>query len=1197
VAADRLRAAPTGRAMSAGWDRIRLSRFGTHLFAAVATLAMVAPVGVYLLHASTEHKAEHITQAVLQAATHARLLEGLIERAVTAPRLLGAVSASPEESGRRQAASDLFRLGGAIDAFELVADDGGRLRFERGVELAGARLAGIPALRPADAPALTVQDGVLILTQTLETIDAAHRRWGQSRAYIGLAQLIAEARLADLPREGFGVRLQHSIDAQTPGRELHLGGAWTPENSATQLIEIPGSGHLRLDVSPVATRFAAIPAVSAAVLLLTAALCWALVLRLLRRPLELQREVARHTQLLRQEKDALEQEIARRTELDRQLAEHAAFLEQLLRAMPGPVFTKDARGRYVEVNPAFERFFGQPREALLGKTVFEVAPFELATTYQRADAELMAQGGTQCYESSVRRADGALRDVIFHKAVLHNADGATTGIVGIVLDITERKAAEQRLARLNRMLAALSETNRTISRVHDVDTLFERVGAVVRERGGFPFAWLYVATPQGPRIIAGTAAGEFARRVTEAMVRPGGACPPGTRRFGHIAECCGETLACELAERGLATLAHLPLWCEGLCVGGIELLAPAAEPFGAEQQQLLEELAANVSFALDALAQERRRRQAEDKLQLAARVFENSAEGILVTDAENRIVMVNKSFTQVTGYEPDEVIGCNPRILSSGTQGAEFYRGLWQALKTRGEWHGEIENRRKNGEFYPEWLTISAVRSEAGELTHHVAVFSDLTARKQIEERLNFLAHYDALTSLPNRILFTDRLQQALAKARSDGQRVAVAFLDLDRFQLINETIGPAVGDRLLQEISGRLAGALREGDSVSRMGGDEFALIFTGLAGTDEAAARITRIQHLLRAPVRVLEHELHCSASIGVAVFPDDAESVDTLVKNADSAMYKAMEDGGNTFRFFRQDLNQRTAERMKLEGKLHYALERGELMVYFQPLVSAISGRIVGAEALLRWQRADLGGFVSPVDFVPLLEETGLIGPVGEWVLRTACEENQRWRNLTGESLFVAVNLSAVQLADVDLAAKFERTLRELAFDPCFLEIELTESSVMRDADVGIRTLRQLKALGLRLSLDDFGTGYSSLSYLKRLPLDTLKVDRSFVHDTPQDTEATFLTRAIIAMGHSLRLEIVAEGVETAAQVALLRAMDCDILQGYHFSPAVPAEQFRELLRSASPYALPPADEDAVRAGCGEAGAPLAALGTAP
>jgi len=901
VAADRLRAAPTGRAMSAGWDRIRLSRFGTHLFAAVATLAMVAPVGVYLLHASTEHKAEHITQAVLQAATHARLLEGLIERAVTAPRLLGAVSASPEESGRRQAASDLFRLGGAIDAFELVADDGGRLRFERGVELAGARLAGIPALRPADAPALTVQDGVLILTQTLETIDAAHRRWGQSRAYIGLAQLIAEARLADLPREGFGVRLQHSIDAQTPGRELHLGGAWTPENSATQLIEIPGSGHLRLDVSPVATRFAAIPAVSAAVLLLTAALCWALVLRLLRRPLELQREVARHTQLLRQEKDALEQEIGRRTELDRQLAEHAAFLEQLLRAMPGPVFTKDARGRYVEVNPAFERFFGQPREALLGKTVFEVAPFELATTYQRADAELMAQGGTQCYESSVRRADGALRDVIFHKAVLHNADGATTGIVGIVLDITERKAAEQRLARLNRMLAALSETNRTISRVHDVDTLFERVGAVVRERGGFPFAWLYVATSQGPRIIAGTAAGEFARRVTEAMVRPGGACPPGTRRFGHIAECCGETLACELAERGLATLAHLPLWCEGLCVGGIELLAPAAEPFGAEQQQLLEELAANVSFALDALAQERRRRQAEDKLQLAARVFENSAEGILVTDAENRIVMVNKSFTQVTGYEPDEVIGCNPRILSSGTQGAEFYRGLWQALKTRGEWHGEIENRRKNGEFYPEWLTISAVRSEAGELTHHVAVFSDLTARKQIEERLNFLAHYDALTSLPNRILFTDRLKHALAMARRARNQVAVMFLDLDGFKAINDSLGHTTGDKLLRLVAERLTDCLRESDTVARFGGDEFTIVLPAIDDEESVAKIARKITEEVARPYLINSHRASVTTSIGISLYPADGQQAHTLIQKADKAMYHAKRHGKNHHEFY--------------------------------------------------------------------------------------------------------------------------------------------------------------------------------------------------------------------------------------------------------------------------------------------------------
>jgi len=1180
--------------MSAWWERLRLSRCGPQAFAAAATLAMVAPVGVYYAYVNREHNADHAGAAVLQAATHAQFLAGLIEHAATAPRLLAAVSVVQDEAARRQAAADLLRLGGPVHAFELAADDGGRLRFERGVELAGERLAALPGLRPDGAPALAVRGDVLIVTQPLQGVGAAAARWGESRAYIEVEQLVADARLADLPREGFGVRLTHTDDGGTPGRTLHLGGAWTLERSATHLIPVPGNGHLRLDVSPGTTRFAAIPAVSAAVLLLMATLCWLLVLRLLRRPLELQREVTRHTLLLQQEKQALEQEIARRTELDRQLAEHAAFLEQLLRAMPGPVFTKDVDGRYVEVNPAFEAFFGQSREALLGKTVFDIAPLELATIHHTADGELMAHGGTQIYESRVRRADGALREVIFHKAVLHNAQGETTGIVGIVLDISERQAAEQRLARLNRLLIALSETNQAIARVHDADSLLERAGQALRERGGFAHAWLHVTTPQGPRVIAGEDAADIAQRVTEALVRPGRCCPPEARVFCKTGDCCDTDLARELAAQGLTAVVHLPLWSEGVCAGGIELLAAGSDPFSAEERQLLEELAANVSFALDALAQERRRRQAEDKLQLAARVFENSAEGILVTDADNRIVMVNKAFTQVTGYEAAEVIGCNPRILSSGTQGPEFYRGMWHALKARGEWHGEIENRRKNGEFYPEWLTISEVRSEAGALTHHVAVFSDLTARKQIEERLNFLAHYDALTSLPNRILFTDRLQQALAKARSDGQRVAVAFLDLDRFQLVNETIGPAVGDRLLQEISGRLIGALREGDSVSRMGGDEFALIFTGLACADDAAARITRIQQLLRQPVHVLEHELHCTASIGVAVFPDDADAADTLAKNADSAMYKAMEDGGNTFRFFRQDQNQRTAERMKLEGKLHYALERGELMVWFQPLVSATSGRIVGAEALLRWQRADLGGFVSPVDFVPLLEETGLIGPVGEWVLRTACEENQRWRNLTGEALFVAVNLSAVQLADADLAGKVERMLRELAFDPRYLEIELTESSVMRDAEAGIRVLRQLKSLGLRLSLDDFGTGYSSLSYLKRLPLDTLKIDRSFVRDTPEDTEATFLTRAIVAMGHSLRMDIVAEGVETTAQIGLLRAIDCDILQGYHFSPAVPAETFRELLRSASPYALPPAEE-AAAGGC-EGAARLAALGAA-
>ncbi|HEX5803305.1 MAG TPA: EAL domain-containing protein, partial [Azospira sp.] len=867
------------------------------------------------------------------------------------------------------------------------------------------------------------------------------------------------------------------------------------------------------------------------------------------------------------------EDVTERERLDSRLREHLNFLEQLLDAIPAPLFFKDAGGRYLGANTAFERYLGKTRSEIVGRTVFDLSPGSLAYAYHKADCELLAAGGNQIYESRVRGADGEERDVMFHKAVFHETSGEAGGIVGMFLDISERKLAELRITQLNRFLSVLSRTNQAIVRIHERQALLREVSRLMKAEGGFPVAWVYLRDGDGCQVInADEHTTGYAERMTRALLAQE-TCSAEQRLCCNTLNCCDEELAAELSRQGLFTFLHMPLSVHGEFVGGIAILGADRKSLNDEEREMLGELADNLSFAIEALTEEDLRKVAEGKLQLAARVFENSTEGLIVTDAWNHILMVNRAFTQVTGYEPDEVIGRSPSLLSSGRQSATFYKQLWQALSERGEWRGEIENRRKSGEIYPEWLNISAVKNEVGVVTNYVAVFSDLTARKEIEARVNFLAHYDALTSLPNRVLFTNRLEQFMAQARAGERKLAVMLLDIDRFKLVNDSLGHAAGDRLLLEVSTRLLDCVPKGSDVSRLGGDEFAVILAGIDSPAQAAACASTIQHALRHLIRIDENEIHLSVSIGISVFPDDADSVESLAANADTARYAASETGGNGYRFFEPEMNQRSAERMRLETGLHHALERGELDVYFQPLVAARSGQIIGAEALLRWHRPDSDTYISPAVFVPLLEETGLIVPVGEWVMRRACEQNKRWREATGRDLFVAVNLSAVQLADDALVGKIDAILRELDFDPRHLEIELTESAVMRDAQRGVRAMQEMKDLGVSLSIDDFGTGYSSLSYLKQLPLDTLKIDRSFVIDAPHEAEAVSIIRAIVALGHSLQLEIIAEGVEHPAQVNFLREARVDILQGFYFSQPLPADAFLDLVRDTPEIAVTP------------------------
>ncbi len=557
----------------------------------------------------------------------------------------------------------------------------------------------------------------------------------------------------------------------------------------------------------------------------------------------------------------------------------------------------------------------------------------------------------------------------------------------------------------------------------------------------------------------------------------------------------------------------------------------------------------------------------EDHLRVAATAFETQ-EGILITDARSVILRVNCAFTDITGYSAEEVIGKNPSMLRSGKHDAGFYAEMWRSIKLNGQWEGEIWNRRKNGETYPERLAISAVKDSSGVVTNYVATLTDITMSQTAAEEIKHLAFYDSLTRLPNRRHLMDRLKHALAASARSGKAGALLFIDLDNFKTLNDTLGHDVGDQLLQQVAQRAESCVREDDTVARLGGDEFVVMLEGLSEHElEAAAQAEsvgeKILAALNLPYQLASHEHHNTPSIGITLFRGQLESMDELFKHADIAMYQAKKSGRNTLRFFDPAMQETINARVALEGELRKALEQQQFQLYYQAQVDS-SHRALGVEALIRWIHPEKG-MVSPAQFIPLAEETGLILPIGRWVLETACAQIKTWQQSELSNDFVlAVNVSAKQFRQADFVAQVQDAVRRHAIDPTLLKLELTESLLLENIEDTIETMRALKETGVQFSLDDFGTGYSSLQYLKRLPLNQLKIDQSFVRDIAVDSSDKAIVRTIIAMARGLNLEVIAEGVETEEQRQLLLEKGCAHFQGYLFSKPVPIEQLEEKLR---------------------------------
>ncbi len=553
-----------------------------------------------------------------------------------------------------------------------------------------------------------------------------------------------------------------------------------------------------------------------------------------------------------------------------------------------------------------------------------------------------------------------------------------------------------------------------------------------------------------------------------------------------------------------------------------------------------------------------------ERMRLARQVIDHVRDAVIVTDAATRVVDVNPAFTHITGYRPEEVLGGTPAVLKSGLHDAAFYAELWGALKRDGHWQGQIWNRRRDGEIYPTWQSISAVRDGAGRVTHYVSVMADVSELERTRAELAHLAQHDPLTDLPNRLLFQDRLEHALERARREQGMLAVLFLDLDRFKDINDSLGHAAGDRLLQEVAGRLRGAVRREDTVARMGGDEFIILMEGLRHEEDAEHLARKLLAALATPMRIDGGAYYVTTSIGISLYPRDGTDGETLVRNADAAMYRAKARGRNAYDFYTEALTQRAMERVQLETELRQALARGQLSVHYQPLVELASGRLVGAEALLRWRHPELGE-VSPERFIPIAEETGLICEIGAWVLREACRQAKAWLDAGLPIGTVAVNVAGPQIQRSDFVATVRQTLAETGLAPEHLELEVTEGFVMGQAESAIGVLEGLSRLGVRLAIDDFGTGYSSLAYLKRLPFDKLKVDKSFVRGLPEDEEDAAIAAAVIALGRALGLTVLAEGVETAAQADYLRYLGCHQAQGWYYGRPVPAQALHALAAS--------------------------------
>jgi len=987
---------------------------------------------------------------------------------------------------------------------------------------------------------------------------------------------------------------------------------------------------------------------------------------------------------------------------------HSLITQQaMLDNIPDLAWLKDGESRFIAVNQPFSRTCGRAPEQMAGVTDFDVWPHELAERYVADDREVMASGKMKRVEEPLETSDGKRIWIETLKSPIFDSAGVAIGTAGIARDITERKETERKIQRLTRFYDTLSHTNEAIVRIADREELLAEICRIAVVHGQFKAAALrrldaatgkaalsayfgleddelkvgeFSADPSSP----------FGQLPTAVAMREG---KPYISNDAYADSATQSRLAL-LQRLEIGALAAFPVFCEGKVYGTLSLYAGEVGFFDQNMVALLQEMATDISFALDNFAREDARVQAvaalreseerfrtifdsvsdaiflhdldsgaildvnksmckmygysrdealrvdverlssgtppydienamqwidkalhgepqvfewhakahdghlfwvevnmrralvggverllvsvrdigerklaEEKLRLDALVFESSSEGMLITDADNLFINVNRAFTEITGYTLEEVRGRNPNILKSNRQDEDFYRNMWDTILKTGHWQGELWNRRKNGEVYPEWLNVTVVRDVSGIITHHIGTTTDISSRKLAEDEIYHLTRYDPLTGLPNKFLLEYRLTQAIGRADESRHHVGVVMVNLDNFHAVNDSAGYAAGDQVLVKVAQRLSAAVREEDTVARLGADNFVVVELSLGNVNEFISKVEKLLVAIAQPIEVNGRDIQLNASMGVSFYPADGSTSMDLIQKAGIAMRHVKSSGGNGYRFFAQEMNARALSEMALSNDLRHALERGQMVLHYQTQVDTFSGEIIGVEALLRWQHHDLG-LLMPKDFIGLAEENGLIVPIGDWVLREACRQAKLWHEAGHARLFVSVNVSALQFKQANLAQTVMKAIGESGLEPRFVELELTESMIMSHFEQTRTTLKELKAFGARFAIDDFGTGYSSLNYLKHFPIDKLKIDISFITDIATDPDNAAIVKAIIAMGHSLELKVIAEGVETDTQAGYLRTIHCDEMQGYYFSRPAPAQEIAALLGAHQP-----------------------------
>ena len=836
-------------------------------------------------------------------------------------------------------------------------------------------------------------------------------------------------------------------------------------------------------------------------------------------------------------------------------------------------------GTWLKVNKKLCDILGYSEAELLQKTFQELThPDDLQSDLTQVQAVLAGTIDQYSMEKRYFHKSGATLWANLTVGLVRQPDGTPGYFVSMVEDISSKRRQAQKLA-------SLLQISHELAGNIDLQKVLQTATARMTELSGLSSSTIYLLHDAEQLTLEATTPPlppDFPHhlRVIPLSDHPHIAQAIDTRQSVLLTDTASATLTEAEAEvtrrRGLRTILYLPLLADNKVLG-VLIVASTDQTVSLPESELelCRTLANMVAVAVEnaELFQSLQQREEDLKSKVAALqlaeasvrklslAVEQSPSSIVITDLQANIVYANATFSQITGYKLGDVLGQNPRILHSGKTPQATYDDMWAHL-TRGQrWEGEFINKRKDGSEYIELARLSPVRDEHGVVTNYLAIKDDITAKKQAEARIEHLAHFDQLTGLPNRTLLQDHFRFALSLAQRKHESLAVMFLDLDHFKVINDTLGHSMGDQLLMEVGRRLKTSLREEDTVSRQGGDEFILVLPGLDAN--GATQVARkLMEVVSQPFQYETHELVATPSIGIALFPDDGKDMETLAKNADAAMYQAKHAGRHDFRFYTQTMQRDSARHLRLATDLRHALARDELFLMYQPQVAMQDGRVVGAEALLRWQHPELG-LISPVEFIPLAEDTGLIIPIGEWVLRTAAAQARVWLHGGWPGFVMAVNLSAVQFRHVELFQRITAVLTEVDLPANALELELTEAMAMDDPQAAMAVMDQLHGYGIRMSIDDFGTGYSSLSYLKRFKVYKLKIDQSFVRDIGTDPEDKAIVTAIINMASSLGLRTIAEGVETAEQLAFLRLHGCNEVQGYYFSKPLTAQAFDQYL----------------------------------